>query len=312
MSKETQSNGKSSKGYKDKDKDKDKFKMILDEDDPMIKTIIDKYECKKVFKKYSKITDSKIINTLIIKHKLIKYECGGKGCSVTNSWCNKPIKLHLVRINNQENDLRVENIKYYCLNCYSQSIDADELFKKVKNDEIIECSKCSTNLNNFGRHYQNMRLCKFCISKDNKKVITTDIGLWSSQQNNLSNDDISRFQNNDRAQSNNLDIESLSVLISNDNDDEVLNNSNKSGSLLNTKKGRRESNTKGEKHTHKDLTTTANFDINAIDFTNISFDFESPKNDIKSNTANKDVDLNMEDLEEDLEALNISAAYANW
>lgn len=293
-----------------KNKDKDKFKMILDEDDPMIKTIIDNYECKKVFKKYSKITDSKIINTLIIKHKLIKYECGDKGCCVTTSWCNKPIKLHLVRINNQDNDLRVENLKYYCLNCYSQSIDADELFKKVKNDEIIECSKCSVNLNNYGRHYQNMRLCKFCISKDNKKVISTDIGLWSSQQNNLSNDDISRFQNNDRAQSNNSDIESLSVLLF--NDDDILNNANSASSRLDSGKVGKSQYNKVKEDTSKTHNTSANFDINAIDFSNISFDFESPENYINSSTANKNVGIDMEDLEEDLETLNISAAYSNW
>ena len=190
MSKEEKCNDERYNKNKNKE---DKFKMILNEDDPMIKTIIDNYECKKVFKKYSKITDPKIINTLIIKHKLIKYECGGKGCSVANKWCDKPIKLQLVRINNQDNDLIIENLIYYCLNCYSQSIDADELFKKVKNDEIIECSKCSINLNKYGRHYQNMRLCKFCIIKDNKKVISADMNLWSSHQNNLSNEDIDRF-----------------------------------------------------------------------------------------------------------------------
>ncbi len=307
MSKEEKCNDERYNKNKNKE---DKFAMILDENDPIIKTIIDNYDCKRVFKKYSKITDAKIINTLIIKHKLIKYECGGKGCCVTTSWCNKSIKLHLVRINNQDNDLRVENLKYYCLNCYSQSIGADELFKKVKNDEIIECSKCSVNLNNYGRHYQNMRLCKFCISKDNKKVISTDIGLWSSQRNNLSNDDISRFQNNDRAQSNNSDIDSLSVLLS--NDDDILNNASPSSSRLNSGKvGRKPYNKRGE-NTNKGLNIPANFDINAIDFTNISFDFESQENDINSSTSGKYVGLDMGDLEEDLEALNISAAYSNW
>ena len=108
------------------------YKYILNESDEYICKIIETYKTKNVFKKYSKIKDAKIILTLILKHNLIEYKCCRKGCNVSNLWCNKPIKLHLVRNNNIDNDLRIENLSFYCLNCYSQMTDSNELFQKIK------------------------------------------------------------------------------------------------------------------------------------------------------------------------------------
>ena len=48
------------------------FEFILNENEEYINNIIQSYDIKKVFKKYSKIKDKKVILTLILKHKLLE------------------------------------------------------------------------------------------------------------------------------------------------------------------------------------------------------------------------------------------------
>ena len=201
-----------SKKTKEKEKEKDKYKVILDEENPKIKHIIEKYKVKDVFKNYSKITDNTIITTLIFKYKILEYKCHSKGCCVGTLWNNKPIKLHLVRENNKNNDLRKENLKFYCLNCYSQMTEPEALFSKIKNENIISCLKCNYNLNKAPFYNQNIKLCRYCIMKDSKKVdnTTRDLSLWLTDTN-LTKEDLNKYSQ-DKNESKEL-IDEASMLI---------------------------------------------------------------------------------------------------
>ena len=71
------------------------------------------------------------------------YKC--KECGISEKWNNKPIILHLDHINGINNDNRLENLRFLCPNCHSQTDTycsntqirySDEDIKKV----AMECS----------------------------------------------------------------------------------------------------------------------------------------------------------------------------
>lgn len=113
----------------------------------------------------STIKDDNKIIALLIKHNKIKYKCNEKGCDINKSWNNKPIKLLLVRKNNRKQDLRIKNLELKCYNCYFQSNNSLELFKKVKNRNIIKCKLCDFIISNQAKKYKNNKLCKLCYEK---------------------------------------------------------------------------------------------------------------------------------------------------
>lgn len=113
----------------------------------------------------STIKDDNNIIALLIKNTKLKYKCSEKGCNIIKSWNNKPIKLLLVRKNNRKQDLRIKNLELKCYNCYFQSNSSLELFKKVKNRNILKCKLCDFIISNQSKKYKNNKLCKICYEK---------------------------------------------------------------------------------------------------------------------------------------------------
>ncbi len=66
-------------------------------------------------------TTRKVIRENVIKHNLVEYKCSGEGCSIENTWNGKPIVLQLDHINGINNDHRIENLRFLCPNCHSQT-----------------------------------------------------------------------------------------------------------------------------------------------------------------------------------------------
>jgi 5-methylcytosine-specific restriction endonuclease McrA len=58
------------------------------------------------------------IRRVIIKENLIQYKCSE--CNIQN-WNNKSLSLHLDHINGMSNDNRLENLRFLCPNCHSQT-----------------------------------------------------------------------------------------------------------------------------------------------------------------------------------------------
>jgi Zn finger protein HypA/HybF involved in hydrogenase expression len=55
----------------------------------------------------------------IVKRNLIEYKCSK--CDITDTWNGEPISLHLDHINGINNDNRLENLRFLCPNCHSQT-----------------------------------------------------------------------------------------------------------------------------------------------------------------------------------------------
>ena len=55
----------------------------------------------------------------IIKENILEYTCAE--CS-NNTWRGKPISLHLDHINGIPTDHRLENLRFMCPNCHSQTV----------------------------------------------------------------------------------------------------------------------------------------------------------------------------------------------
>lgn len=60
-----------------------------------------------------------LLKKRLIKHKLIEYKC--TECGNTGEWMGKPLSLQLDHINGVNNDNRLENLRFICANCHSQT-----------------------------------------------------------------------------------------------------------------------------------------------------------------------------------------------
>lgn len=69
------------------------------------------------------IENSSYANISRLKQRLVKegrleYKCS---CCGINSWLDKPLSLQLDHINGINNDHRIENLRFLCPNCHSQT-----------------------------------------------------------------------------------------------------------------------------------------------------------------------------------------------
>lgn len=55
----------------------------------------------------------------LVRDNLLKYECSV--CGNTGEWNNKFLSLQLDHINGINNDNRIENLRFLCPNCHSQT-----------------------------------------------------------------------------------------------------------------------------------------------------------------------------------------------
>lgn len=76
-----------------------------------------KYDYDMIFTENSKIARG-VVKNFILKNKILEYECE---CCKLSEWLNKPLSLHLDHINGLRNDNRLENLRFLCPNCHSQT-----------------------------------------------------------------------------------------------------------------------------------------------------------------------------------------------
>lgn len=80
------------------------------------------------------------IKSYIIRNGLIEYKC--EKCGLVDSWQNEKLTLVLDHINGINNDNRLENLRFLCHNCHSQTATFAGRNKPNRNyDKICNCGK---------------------------------------------------------------------------------------------------------------------------------------------------------------------------
>ena len=79
-----------------------------------------------IFVLNSPYSGDNIVRKRIVMDNLIPYICIGMNCSISYvnnepSWANSKLILHLDHINGIRNDNRLENLRWLCPNCHSQT-----------------------------------------------------------------------------------------------------------------------------------------------------------------------------------------------
>lgn len=77
-----------------------------------------KYTLEDIFVKDTKYTNMTQLKNKIIKNNLLEYRCDI--CGIT-CWNDKPLTLQLDHINGDNRDNRLENLRFLCPNCHSQT-----------------------------------------------------------------------------------------------------------------------------------------------------------------------------------------------
>lgn len=89
------------------------------------------------------------IKRLIKTHKLLPYRCV---CGIENSWQGIPITLQLDHIDGDRKNHKLDNLRFMCPNCHSQTPTYSGKNKKclgikrVSDEDMLEAIKNSTNI----------------------------------------------------------------------------------------------------------------------------------------------------------------------
>lgn len=95
----------------------------------------------------------------LVDDKLIPFICAM--CGIKDTWNERPLSLHLDHINGVNNDNRLENLRFLCPNCHSQT----ETYSGKNSTSRKMCVSCNTNLpqTTYGKY------CSICKPKNSAK-----------------------------------------------------------------------------------------------------------------------------------------------
>ena len=99
----------------------------------------------------------------IIKEKILDYKCNK--CNNNGNWMNNKLSLHLDHINGINNDNRIENLRFLCPNCHSQTETySGKNVKKDDKDKIKNFCKCGKQI------FHGSKMCTKCNSESQRKI----------------------------------------------------------------------------------------------------------------------------------------------
>lgn len=99
----------------------------------------------------------------LISEKLLEEKC--QECGLKNEWNGRHLTLQIDHINGISNDNRLENLRFLCPNCHSQT----STFAGKSNKKLNNCLICEKQIKNKSKY------CRYCklpkVEKPSKKVL---------------------------------------------------------------------------------------------------------------------------------------------
>ena len=103
----------------------------------------------------------------------VPYQCSVPGCSVGGYWNNKPIVLQVDHINGDKFDCRLENLRFLCPNCHTQTPTWGAKNQDRPPPKTYRCTSCGAGIT------RKSTQCRSCAMKTRMQSgITTHIVNW--------------------------------------------------------------------------------------------------------------------------------------
>lgn len=115
----------------------------------------------------------------------IQYKCSSQGCTCKGQWLGKKITLQVDHISGDNNDNRIQNLRFLCPNCHSQTQTFAGRKKKIRHYCQCGSQVCKTG-----------KQCVNCAQKINKKFDPTKQQLQKTlEENKFNMTKIGKFYN---------------------------------------------------------------------------------------------------------------------
>ena len=108
--------------------------------------------------------DIRQLKIRLVNEKLLEYKCSGDGCKCNGEWLGKPITLQLDHINGVNDDNRLENLRFLCPNCHSQTPTFGGKNSKIKPNKKTLICECGLKISNKAKQ------CRDCSNKKQRKI----------------------------------------------------------------------------------------------------------------------------------------------
>lgn len=100
------------------------------------KEVATKYKIEDILVENSTYSNIARLKIRLIREKILKYKCAI--CGNQGVWLGSELQLQLDHINGKHNDHRIENLRFLCPNCHSQT---DNFSGKNKNKDNTELNQ---------------------------------------------------------------------------------------------------------------------------------------------------------------------------